>query len=137
MSTPPEMRDLAERLIAYESDADGSSDTVQSAALRVYEKLRLSLVAFAGSPAFESFALRALTQAKAEAPSLGAVQVATDGTLQGFDGFSHQMDLDLTGEEGTLLIAQLLNLLHIFLGEAVTLCLLRDGWPGTAFDVRS
>ena len=137
MITPPEMRDLAERLIAYEWDAYRSSGTAESAALRVYEKLRQSLAAIAGSPAFESFALRALAQARAEAPGLGAVQVAVDGTLQGFGEFEHQMDMDLAGEEATILIARLLNLLHVFLGEAVTLSLLRDAWPGTAFDDRS
>jgi hypothetical protein len=139
MSTPPEMRDLADRLIAYESVADKSSEPGESATLRVYEKLRRSLSAFAGSGAFESLAYRALTQAKSAAPRLWAVQVAADGTLQGFGEFEHQIDIDmdLAGEEGTILIARLLSLLHIFLGEALTLSLLRDAWPGTAFDNRS
>jgi hypothetical protein len=31
----------------------------------------------------------------------------------------------------------LLGLLHIFLGEAITLSLLRNAWPGATFDNRS
>lgn len=139
MSTPPELRDLASRLIAYESDVGQSSGLLESAALRVYEKLRQSLSAFAGAAAFQSFAFRALSQVQSEVPRLWAVQVAEDGSLEGLSDIKSQIhnDPDLTGEEGTVLIARLLNLLHIFLGEALTLSLLRDTWPGAAFDDRS
>ena len=70
------MRDLAHRLFAYEVVAGKTSEPVEFATLRVYEKLRQSLSAFAGVAAFESLAFRALTQAKSEVPSLWAVQVA-------------------------------------------------------------
>ena len=40
-------------------------------------------------------------------------------------------------EGGVILIARLLGLLLIFLGEALTLSLLRDAWPGAAFDDRN
>jgi hypothetical protein len=67
------------------------------------------------------------------------VQVAEDGSLEGLSDIRSQIDndMDLAGEEGTILIARILNLLHIFLGEALTLSLLRDAWPVTAFDDRS
>ena len=70
MTTPPKMRDLAHRLLAYEAVTGKTSEPSEVAALRVYEKLRQSLSAFAGVAAFESLAFRALTQAKSEAPSL-------------------------------------------------------------------
>jgi hypothetical protein len=47
------------------------------------------------------------------------------------------MDKDRAGEEGIILIARLLGLLLIFLGEALTLSLLRNAWPGEAFDDRN
>jgi hypothetical protein len=82
-----------------------------------------------------------LTQAKSEAPSLWAVQIAVDGSLQGLGEFEPQIDIgrDLAGEYpagegGTILIARLLGLLLIFLGEALTLSLLRLAWPGAALD---
>jgi hypothetical protein len=138
------MRDLAHRLFAYEVVAGKTSEPVEFATLRVYEKLRQSLSAFAGVAAFESLAFRALTQAKSEAPSLWAVQVAEGGSLQGLDEFEPQIDIDKdrageypAGEGGIILIARLLGLLLIFLGEALTLSLLRNAWPGAAFDDRN
>jgi hypothetical protein len=77
-----------------------------------------------------------LTQAKSEAPSLWAVQIAADGSLHGLGEFEPQIDIDkdLAGEGGTILIDRLLGLLLIFLGEALTLSLLRLAWPGAALD---
>ena len=138
------MRDLAHRLFAYEVVAGKTSEPVEFATLRVYEKLRQSLSAFAGVAAFESLAFRALTQAKSEAPSLWALQVAEGGSLQGLGEFEPQIDMDKdlsgefpAGDGGIVLIARLLGLLLIFLGEAITLSLLRNAWPGAAFDYRS
>jgi hypothetical protein len=77
-----------------------------------------------------------LALAKPEAPSLNAAQVAGDGALQGLSEIETQIDLnrDPADEEGIILIARLLGLLRIFLGEALTLSLLRNAWPGEAFD---
>jgi hypothetical protein len=137
MSTPPELRDLAARLIAYESDVGKSSAPAESSALRVYEKLRQSLSSIAGAAAFESLAFRALLQAKSETQHLWSVQVAADGTLEGFGEFEPLIDnhMDLAVEEGITLIARLLSLLYIFLGEALTLSLLRDAWPGATLTI--
>ena len=144
MTAAPGMRDLARRLLAYEAVAAKSSEPMESPTLRVYEKVRTNLTAFAGVSAFESFAFRALMQAKSEAPELWAVQVAAGGSLQGLGEFEPQieMDKDLAGEfpgddGGIILIARLLGLLRIFLGEALTLSLLRNAWPGEAFDDRN
>jgi len=141
MVTSPKMRDLARYLLSYEGMSAKSSESMGSATLRVYEKLRQSLIAFAGVAAFESLAFRALTQAKSEAPSLWAVQVGADGSLQGLGEFEPQIDMDkdlaceyTAGEGGTILIARLLGLLLVFLGEALTLSLLRLAWPGAALD---
>jgi hypothetical protein len=139
MSTPPETRELAARLIALESNAGEGSEPMDSAALRVYMKLRQCISTFAGAAAFESLASRALTQAQSEAPRLWAVQVTEDGYLKALDDLKSQIDNDmnLAGDDGAILIARLLDLLHIFLGESLKLSLLRDAWPGAAFDDRS
>ena len=141
MTTPSKMRDLAHRLHAYEVVEGKTSEPSELATIRVYEKLRKSLSAFAGVAAFESIAFRALTQAKSETPSLWPVQIATDGSLQGLGEFEAQIDFSKdragehpSGEGGIILIARLLGLLLIFLGEALTLSLLRVTWPGAALD---
>jgi hypothetical protein len=144
MTAAPKMRDLAHRLLTYEAGAGKNSGPIESPTLRVYEKLRQSLSTFAGVAAFESLAFRALTQAKSEATDLWPVQVAADGSLQGLGEFEPQinMDKDLAGEfpaddGGIILIARLLGLLRLFLGEALTLSLLRNAWPSEVFDDRN
>jgi len=81
--TSPTMRELADRLLAYESSASKTSEPMESAALRVYEKLQHGLGEFAGVDGFQSLASRALVLAKTEAPSLSAVRVSADGALLG------------------------------------------------------
>jgi hypothetical protein len=135
------MRDLAHRLLDYEVIAGNTSDPSGFATIRVYEKLRQNLIVFAGVVAFEVLAFRALTQAKSEAPDLWAVQVAADGSLRGLGEFEPKSNIeknqasdDQAGEGGVILIARLLGLLLIFLGEALTLSLLQVTWPHAAFD---
>jgi hypothetical protein len=112
---------------------------MESPTLRVYEKLRQSLGELVGVAGFYSLASRALALAKPEAPSLNAVQVSGDGALKGLGEIETQIDMnkDSAGEEGIILIARLLGLLRIFLGEVLTLSLLRNVWPGEAFDDRN
>jgi hypothetical protein len=124
---PTETRDLAVRLLAREAGAGPACQFIEADAVRVYEKLRGSLSAVAGVAGFQVLASRALVLAKADAPGLNAAQVAVDGKLQG-------MDANQAGEAGVVLIARILGLLLMLLGQALTLQLLRDAWPGAAFD---
>jgi hypothetical protein len=139
MSAVPEMRDLAHRLLTYEAGAGKKSEPTESPTLRVYEKLRRSLGELVGVAGFQSLASRALTLARPEAPGLSAARVTEDGYLQGLGEIENQFDMnnDRAGEGGIILIARLLGLLRMFLGEALTLSLLRNAWPGEAFDDRN
>jgi hypothetical protein len=139
MKTPQKTRDLANRLLAYEAVAGKTSEPVESATLRVYRKLHQGLGEFAGVAAFQSLASRALALARAEAPSLSAARVATDGSLQGLGELEQQLDIDKDrpGEGGIILIDCLLGLLLIFLGETLTLSLLRAKWPEAALNDRN
>ena len=139
MTAAPGMRDLAHRLLTYEADAHTTSEPLEPPALRVYEKLRQSLGEFVGVAGFQSLASRALTLARPDAPSLSAVRLTADGSLQGLSEIETQFDIDKdqAGEAGIILIARLLGLLRIFLGEALTLSLLRNAWPGEALDDRN
>ena len=120
MMLPPQTRELAQRLIAYESAAGKTSEPTKFAAFRVCETLRQPLSALAGVAGFRSLLSRALTLARTEAPGLRAVQVAADGSLQGLDELELQIDKDLAREAGVILIAQLIGLLLFFMGEGLT-----------------
>jgi hypothetical protein len=141
MPTHPKTRDLASCLLAYEAVSGKTSEPSESATLRVYEKLRQGLSEFAGEAGFQSLASRALALARTDAPSLSALRVAADGSLHGMGEVEHRIDIDKdragespAGEEGIILIARLLGLLLIFLGESLTLSLLRVKWPKAALD---
>lgn len=136
MTNLPEMRDLAQRLLSYESDGRDTSELAGSATLRVYEKLRKSLGQLAGTAGFQALASRALTLAKSEDPSFGPVRVATDGKLEGMSavGSSINAEKDWVQEGGVVLISRLLGLLFIFLGEALTMNLIRDVWLDATLD---
>jgi hypothetical protein len=121
MMLPPQTRDLAQRLLAYENAAGKSSGPTEFSAFRVCETLRQPLCALAGVAGCRSLLSRALTLARAEAPSLSTVQVAADGSLQGLDELRPQVDADEAGEAGIILITQLLGLLVRVVGEAMTL----------------
>jgi hypothetical protein len=135
-----ETREQARRLLIYESEEGNASEPGASPTLRVYEKLRRSLGAFAGVAGFHSLASRALALARSEDPGLNKARVTEDGTLQGLGEIERQIDFDKgvggkpPSEAGIILIARLLGLLHIFLGEALTASLLRVTWPGSALD---
>jgi len=133
------MRDLAQRLLSYEASAGSTSTSAEITTLRVYQKLRHSLSELAGSAGFQALASRALTLARSEVPSLSAVQVGADGNLEGMSSIepSINAEMDRVHEGGIILISRLLGLLFIFLGEALTLSLLRDAWPDAALDDRN
>jgi hypothetical protein len=121
MMLPSQTRDLAQRLLAYQNAAGKASEPTEFAAFGVCERLRQPLITLAGVAGFRSLLSRALTLARAEAPSLNAVQVAADGSLQGLEELRSQVDTDQAREAGIILITQLLGLLVRVVGEAMTL----------------
>jgi hypothetical protein len=127
---------LAQRLLIYEAVAGKNSETTESAAFRVFAKLRRPLITLAGVAGFRSLLSRALTLARAEAPSLSAVQIAADGSLQGLDELEPQINKDQAREGGTILITQLIGLLLTFIGEGLTLSMVQAVWPEAGFDGR-
>jgi len=127
---------LAQRLLDYEAVAGKNSEPSESAAFRVFAKLRRPLITLAGVAGFRSLLSRALTLARTEAPSLSAVQVAVDGSLKGLDELASQADKQQARNEGAILIAQLIGLLLTFIGEGLTLRLVQDEWPEAAFNGR-
>jgi hypothetical protein len=129
----PESRHLAQRLLAYEAVAGENSEPAESAAFRVFAKLRLALITLAGLAGFRSLLSRALTLARADAPDLSAVEVAADGSLKGLDELASQAQEE-TQEGGVVLLTQLIGLLLTFIGNDLTLRLVQDVWPEASFD---
>lgn len=126
MLPPNKTRDLACSLVAREADTSRVSLHPEPATVRVYERLRRQLGAPVGTGGFQVLASRALALAQSQSPRLSAVQVAANGDLRGFGEVESQSGTDEDGEAGIILIAQLLGLFLIFLGEVTTLRLIED-----------
>ena len=124
----PAIRDFARRLIALEASRAEPPVGCGSEVVRVSDKLRLPLSKLTGDAGFRSLMSRAVALAKAEIPSLAAVQVRADGSLEGLDGIGQDSD----GQAGVVVLAQLLGLLVTFIGEPLMLRLVRDAWPNAS-----
>ena len=123
------MRDFAERLIAYETRENKSSETKTPVAFLVGEKLRPHLARLMGKVGFRELLSRALALANVEVPWLRAVHVKADGSFEGLDELGEQVDPQEIFEGRVVLLAQLLGLLVTFIGEDLTLRLVREVWP--------
>jgi hypothetical protein len=122
------MQDLARRLLAASQTAPGALHVHE--VVLVSERLRISLAKFAGAEGFASLLRRALALAGEDVPSLRSVKIGADGRLEGFE----QLAADtapgaLGGEAAVAITAHLLGLLVTFIGEPLTLRLLREAWP--------
>jgi hypothetical protein len=126
------MQSLVQRLIAEELRVGNDSEAGHLAAFRVCEKLRVPLSALAGIAGFRSLLSRALVLARAEAPLLNGIQIKPDGTLEYPAELASQPATEEAAAAGTALAAQLLGLLIIFIGEALTLRIAHDVWPKAA-----
>ena len=128
------MQDLARRLVALEATSQTASDAnTHGAAIRVFDKLRISLTRFAGADGFTALLRRAVNLARAQVPQLEAVKVNADGRIEGLDEFAAQTSI--SGADGaTAIIAPLLDLLVTFIGKPLTLQLVRETWPDLPLD---
>ena len=131
MVTPsPSVRTLAESLLAAEAANNGVDPKVHEA-VRVIEKLRISLTRFAGPEGFASLLRRALALAGAEVPSVRTLTIKPGGSLEGLQELA--ADAPHGGRDAAVVItAHLLALLVTFVGEPLTLRLVREAWPGTS-----
>ena len=125
----PQMRNLAKHLMACETLENKSSETETPASFHICEKLRLHLATFMGNTGFHTLLSRSLALSVAEVPWLRAVRVKADDSLEALEELHAQLDPDEFFEGKVVLLAQLLGLLVAFIGEDLTLRLVREVWP--------
>ena len=127
------MRKLAHRLLAVEAANESATDAHVHEAVRVCEKLRISLIRFAGSDGFASLLRRSVALARAEVPALEGVTVNSDCSMEGLEELAAG-GTDGAADAPVVIIAHLLGLLVTFIGESLTLRLMREAWPGQTLD---
>jgi hypothetical protein len=129
----PAIRNLARWLLACEAAAAKSPAGKSPGVISVCDKLRQHLSVLAGAAGFRSLISRALTLAQSEAPWLGAVRVREDGSLEWPGAETSQRTTEKTAKGEVALVAQFLGLLVTFIGESLTLRLVREVWPEVPF----
>ena len=125
----PQMRNVARRLIAYETPRNTSSESKTPASFPVSEKLRPYLATLMGNGGFRALLSRALVLASEEVLWLRAVHVKANGSLEGFEELQTQLDPHELLEGRVVFLAQLIGLLVAFIGVSLTVRLFRDIWP--------
>jgi hypothetical protein len=129
-TTAPAIRNLARRLLAGEPARVESSHGDVHPVVRACERLRVPLTNLIGVAGFASLLSRALALAKRQAPSLEGLRVEADGLLAGSNEVPQDSDaLEGARHGGVVLVAELLGLLVTFIGEPLTLSLVREAWP--------
>ncbi|HEU4686195.1 MAG TPA: hypothetical protein VFS39_16930 [Nitrospira sp.] len=117
----------AKQLLAAEASVPAENHPTVHEAARVCEKLRVSLTRFVGPDGFAALMRRSLALARTQTPLLNGLETTADGRLE------HMEELVASGEEGilaaTAVNAQLLELLVAFVGESLTIRLVREVWP--------
>src|SRR5258707_1183819 len=124
-----QMQSFARRVLACEPPGRKLSEAKTSEAFQVFDKLRPHLATLMGNGGFCALLSRALALANAEVSWLSAVNVKADGSLEGLKELRGQLDPAEFFEGGVVLLAQLLGLLVAFIGENLTVSLVREVWP--------
>jgi hypothetical protein len=119
-------------LLAVEAASPSAADPRVHEAVRVCEKLRVSLTRFAGADGFTALLRRALALARAEVPALHSITEKPDGSMEGLDKLAADAR-DVAVDAGVALTAHLLGLLVTFIGEPLTVRLVREAWPDASW----
>lgn len=125
----PQLRNLAKRIIAHEARETKSLGRQSTATFPVWVKLRPPLAALVGSTGAGALLARARALASPEVAWLRTVQIKADGSLEEFDELKSQIGPAQIVEGRVALMSQLLGLLIAFIGESLTMQLVREVWP--------
>lgn len=125
----PELRDLAERLVAHEAMARKAFGTRDAVSFPAFEKLRPRLATLMGNSGSSALLARAIVRAAREEPSLRGLPISEMGFLPGAKDAAPPVDVETTVEAGVVVLTQLLEMLVAFIGANLTLGMLRDTWP--------
>jgi hypothetical protein len=132
----PSIRNFARRLLAVEAASQSAADPRVHEAVRVCEKLRVSLTRFAGVDGFAALLRRAQALARAEVPALEGITEKPDGSMEGLKRVltNASNSGDGGGDAAVAIIAHLVALLVTFIGAPITVRLVGEAWPDALLD---
>jgi hypothetical protein len=128
MSRPSETQlKKAKQLLASEGAPWSSSEECAAAAWRIYEKLNARLSPLLGLAGVQALFGRSAKLAQAEFPSLA--EVATPEGLTRLGSCLQALDPTVAAEAAATLFGIFLDLMTTFIGERLTVLVLRSAWP--------
>lgn len=122
----PVAQELARRLLAHEAGARQGPEELAAAIERIHHRLRQTLARLIGLAGFNALFDRALHLAGAASPALAQVTVE----LQGAREFAVAHDSFTVRAGFVSILAHFIGLLIRFVGEELTVGLIREAWPG-------
>lgn len=117
----------ARRLLASEGAPWSSSEECAAAAWRVYEKLNARLAPLLGAAGVQALFVRSAKLAQADFASLA--EVATPEGLTRLGWCLQGLELAIAAEAAEALFGTFLELIASFIGERLTILVLRSAWP--------
>jgi hypothetical protein len=123
------MRYFAGRLMVHAAQGEVSENLEFPTALPVLVKLRPHLTTLMGSRGFQTLVVRALALAGTEVEWMTDIRAKSNGAVEGFEDLENRAEPAEITRGSVILVASLLSLLVAFIGELLTLHLLRDIWP--------
>jgi hypothetical protein len=130
----PDLNLFVRRLLAHEAALVKLAPGKGSAAFRVSEKLRKTLVILMGHGGVRALFSRSLALAGSDVPWLRVLEVNDEGSFQGLGGPEAKRDGNEIALGETALVRRLIELLVTFIGPAMTLQLIQSEWPQAKFD---
>jgi hypothetical protein len=124
----PLAREIAKQIVAFEASGDKSAGAHASAALRATESLRIQLTRTIGAGGYFALASRALALAQTERGLPAFVRIADDGSLEGFAEFAAGLQPAVAQSDGQTILAHLVDLLLMFIGETIVLRVILNVW---------
>jgi len=129
------LRIFAERILSAETlAAENPAHADWPAVSVVCGKLGPHLATLLGNAGFKALLARALFLAAKECPALGELQVAADGGVVGADKGGVPPPVMMRVDAATIFLAQLMNLLAIFVGETLTMQIVHEVWPSVSLN---
>jgi hypothetical protein len=121
----------AKRLLAIEGDVGGSAKESAAAAGRVYEKLAAQLAPLLGAAGVRALFVRSAKLARDERAFLAGLAPAIEGSTgdpAGLGAYLQTLEPPAAAEAAVLLFATFLDLIITFIGDRLTVQVLRGAW---------
>lgn len=130
MSHDTKLRRFARNIIDHEGRVNPPPAEIGPTSLPVIDKLRPILATFMGRAGYHALISRAVVLTRDEVPWLGDVGITADGSLENFAGLAAKQE----SADSEILLAHLIGLLVAFIGEVLTLRLVRELWQDFPID---